>query len=77
MPRSFSSWHGRRPDPKLFNVPNDSPPNGLPVEGEQSDHLDVDLQTLVDTLLGPEDTEMLAAPAAASDALALTNNSNT
>ena len=75
MPRSFSSWHGRRPDPKLFNVPNDSPPNGLPVEGEQSDHLDVDLQTLVDTLLGPEDTEMLAAPAAASDALALTNSS--
>ena len=60
MPRSFSSWHGRRPDPKLFNVPNDSPPNGLPVEGEQSDHLDVDLQSLVDTLLGPEVTDILA-----------------
>ena len=74
MPRSFSSWHGRRPDPKLFNVPNDSPPNGPPVEGEQNDHLDVDLQTLVDTLLGPEDSEMLAAPAAASDALALINS---
>jgi hypothetical protein len=72
MPRSFSSWHGRRPDPKLFNVPNDSPPNALLGEGEH-DHLDVDLQTLVDTLLGPEDSAAFSA-SSQPDALAVTNS---
>lgn len=72
MPRSFSSWHGRRPDPKLFNVPNDSPPNAHLGEGEH-DHLDVDLQTLVDTLLGPEDSAAFSA-SSQPDALAVTNS---
>ena len=72
MPRSFSSWHGRRPDPKLFNVPNDSPPNPLALEGEH-DHLDVDLQTLVDTLLGPEDSAAFSA-SSQPDAIAVTNS---
>ena len=56
MPHSFSSEHGRRSDPKLFNVPNDSHVhNTLGGEGDERPHLDVDLQMLVDTLLGPDD----------------------
>ena len=61
MPRSFSSWHGRRADPRLFNVPNDSDPNSFSGEGDERTHLDVDLETLVDTLLGPEDSAALSA----------------
>ena len=61
MPRSFSTSHGRRSDPKLFNVPNDSHPNTFSGEGDERAHLDVDLQTLVDTLLGPEDSAALSA----------------
>ena len=55
MPHSFSTAHGRRSDPKLFNVPNDSHLNTLFGEGDERAYLDVDLQILVDTLLGPED----------------------
>ena len=56
MPHSFSSEHGRHSDPKLFNVPNDSHVhNILSGEGDERPHLDVDLEALVDTWLGPED----------------------
>ena len=55
MPSSPNE-HGRRSDPKLFNVPNDSHVhNTLGGEGDERPHLDVDLQMLVDTLLGPDD----------------------
>ena len=60
MPRSFSTWHGRRPDPKLFSVPSDStPPNshGEALDKVGDESLDVDLQTLVDNLLGTEGEE--------------------
>ena len=55
MTRSFSTVHGRHSDPKHFNVPNDSHMNTLFGEGDERAYLAVDLQTLVDTLLGPED----------------------
>ena len=35
MPRSFSTSHGRRSDPKLFNVPNDLQPNTFSGEGDE------------------------------------------
>ena len=55
MHRSFSTPHGRGLDPKakLFNVPDSHLNTFSSKEDEQ--HLDVDLETLVDTWLGPED----------------------
>ena len=50
MPRAFSCWHGRRPDPSLFRV------RGEPSE-DAGDLLDMDLHTLVDGLLGENDNE--------------------
>lgn len=60
MPRSFSTWGGRRPDPKLFSVPSDSTPTyGNAVDNGGRESLDVDLQTLVDQLLGGNEGEEL------------------
>ena len=83
MPRSFSTPHGRRADPKLFNVPDShihSFSNGgderamemtqPPATWETSGH-QMDLVTLVDTLLGPEDA------AAASSSTMPTETSST
>ena len=49
MPRSFSTSHGRRSDPKLFNVPNDLQPNTFSGEGDERAHLDVDLSMSIHT----------------------------
>ena len=53
MPRAFSCWHGRRPDPKLFSTPH-----GEQTQTEEADsQLDIDLHTLVDGLLGENDND--------------------
>ena len=52
MPRAFSCWHGRRPDPKLFST------HGEPTQTEEAGSLlDIDLHTLVDGLLGENDND--------------------
>ena len=56
MPRAFSCWHGRRPDPKLFNT------HGEQAQAEEAGSptaslLDIDLHTLVDGLLSENDND--------------------
>ena len=55
MPRSFSAWHGRRSDPSLFQAPGEQ-------ESDLSYRQDIDLQTLVDTLLAPPEERLPPPP---------------